>query len=68
MSGSVWEALPDVQGGQEAPKDVQERSRGPPGFPGVVRSLFRMSGSVWKALPDVREWSEGIPVCPGVVG
>ena len=27
-----------------------------------------MSGSCWEALQDVREWSEGPPGFPGVVG
>ena len=67
MSGSGREALPDVQ----------ERSGGPPGCPGVVVSPARMFRSGREALLDVREWwgvppkclgvARGPPRCPGVV-
>ena len=43
MSGSGWEALPDVQ----------EWSEVPPGCPGVVGRPSRMPGSCRQALPDV---------------
>ena len=47
MSGSVWEALPDVR----------EWSDSIPGCPGVVGRLSRMTGSGRETLPVVREWS-----------
>ena len=34
----------------------------------VVRMPCQMSGSGRVALPNVREWSGGLPGCPGVVG
>ena len=67
MSGSDWEALPDVW----------EWSGGPPRCPGdvgrtsrmsVFRMPSRMSGSARKDLPDAREWSVDPAGCAGVVG
>ena len=58
MSGSDWEAVPDVR----------EWSGGPPGCPGVVKSPSWMSESDRKAHPNVREWSGGPPGCLRVVG
>ena len=58
MSGSGWEAIPDVQ----------EWSGGPRRFAGVVERPFRMSASGREALPVVRQWSGVSPGCPGVVG
>ena len=45
MSGSGWEALPDVR----------EWSGGPPGYPGVVAKLSRMSVIGRETLLNVRE-------------
>ena len=45
MSGSNWEALPDVR----------EWSGRPLGCPGVVERLSGICGSGWEALPDVWE-------------
>ena len=60
MSGSGWEALPDVR---EALPDVREWTRGPPGFAGVAGRPSQMSGSDREALPGVREWSGGRSGC-----
>ena len=68
MSESGREAHSDVESGWESLPDVQERSGGPPGCPGVGGRTSRMSRSGWVALPDVREWSGGPFRCPGVVG
>ena len=35
---------------------------------GSGRKPSQMSGISPEALPDVREWSDGPPGCPGVVG
>ena len=51
MSGSDWEALPDVW--ETRPK-VRECSGGPPVCPVVVGRPSRISGSVREALPYVR--------------
>ena len=78
MSGSDWEALPDIR----------QWSRDPLGCPGEVGRPSRMSvsglealqddgsgrealpddGSGREALPVVREWLGGPPGCPRVVG
>ena len=68
MSGSGWEAFPDVR----------EWSGGPPGCSrevwrlsrmfGVIRGPSRMSRSGREALPNVQEWSGVSPGCPRVVG
>ena len=72
MSGSDWEALPDVR----------EWSGGPPVCQGMVVRPYRMSGSgpdtlpdfrkdlpdVRKNLTDLREWSGGSPRSLGVIG
>ena len=50
---------------QEALSDAREWSGGPPRYPGVVESPYRMSGSGWETLPDVQECTEGYPGCPG---
>ena len=61
MSGSGWEALPDVC----------QCSADPPGCPGVVggppnvRKTSRISGSGPKALSNVREWSGNPHGYPG---
>ena len=57
MSGSGWEALPDVR----------EWLGGPHRCPGVVGRPSQVFKSGWEALPDVREWLKGYPECPGVV-
>ena len=55
MSGSDWEALPDIQewsgdflmsgSGRETLPNVRKWLGGPPGCPGVVGNHSRMSGS-----------------------
>ena len=56
MSGSGWEALPDVRDGRIALPDDRERSRRRPGGPSVVEMPSRMSRSGREAIPDVWEW------------
>ena len=50
MSGSGWEALPDVR----------EWSVNPPGCPGVFGWPYLMSISGRETLPNVREWWEAL--------
>ena len=68
ISGSVWEAVPNVQEWSGGRARCPRWSGGPPGCPGVVRRLSRMSGSGRETFPDYREWSEGPTECLGVVG
>ena len=58
MSGSGWEAQPDVR----------NWSGGPHECPGVVGRPSQISVSGRVALPDVREWLGDPAECPGVVG
>ena len=51
--GSGWEALPVCW----------ERSEGPPGVLGVVRSPSRSVFSGQQSLPQCRMWSTGLPDC-----
>ena len=74
MTGSVREALPDVQewlgsppGSPEALTGFWLWSVGSPECPGVINMPSQMSCSCREALPDVREWSECPPGCTGVV-
>ena len=78
MSGSGLESLPDDRGGREALTDVQEWWKALPDVQEVSWMCgrpSRLSGSgwetipnVWEALLDIREWSEGPPGSPEVVG
>ena len=49
-----------VRSGQDTLPEVRERSRGPPGGPGVVGSLSRSSRSGREALSEVRSGREAL--------
>ena len=68
MSGSGWEALPDVDSCREALPILREWSvgpqgclGGPPKSPRLGRRPSHMSGSGREALPDVRGGREALP-------
>ena len=76
MSGSGWDAFPDVRELLEGPTNTRQWWRGPPDvreWSGdsleclcVVASPSRMSGSGREAFPDVRELSGDPFGCLGV--
>ena len=68
MSGSVWEALPNVPVWWEALSNVRQFLGGPLSCPGVVGTPSQLSESDREALPNVREWPGGLQECPRVVG
>ena len=74
MSGSGWEAHPDVREWSESPSECPAVAKWPSWLSGSGRETLRdveeplPNVREWSGvLPNVREWSGGYPKSPGVV-